>query len=315
MIRDLDAKPELTVIIVSYNTKQMTLNAIETLFEHASEIDMQVIVWDNASVDGSCDAIAKAFPQVELHRSPDNIGFAAGNNRAAESAAGEWLLLLNSDTEVLPGSIQSLLVFAKKNPQAGIVGGRTLFADGTLNATSCFNRMTLWSLFCYSTGISKLFPNSVFDPERSVSKNMDEVQRVDIVTGCFFLLRTELWQELEGFDLRYFMYAEETDLCLRAAERGYTPMVTPEATIIHHGGASAASSATKQQQSYRGKATIIRDHFGSSKRSLALSMLWFTVLNRHLGHSVLRALGQPASDRTDMWAAMWKHRKDWIKGY
>ena len=308
-------RPELSVIIVSYNTREMTLKAIETLYEQASDITMEVIVWDNDSKDGSCDAIAEAFPQVILHRSPDNLGFAAGNNRAAEGATGEWLLLLNSDTETLPGAIQNLLAFAKAHPEAGIVGGRTLFADGSLNATSCFNKMSVWSLLCYSTGLSMVLPNSPFDPERTVSVNMDKVQQVDIVTGCFFLLKTELWRELGGFDLRYFMYAEETDLCLRAAKRGYKPMVTPEATIIHHGGASAISSAVKQQQSYRGKATIIRDHFGSVRKRLALGMLWFTALNRHAGHSLLQVLGRPANDKSDMWKAVWERRRDWLKGY
>ena len=310
-----DQAPELSVVIVSYNTREMTLKAIETLYEQASDIGLQVIVWDNDSRDGSCDAIAEAFPQVELHRSPDNLGFAAGNNRAAEGATGEWLLLLNSDTEVLPGAIQNLLAFAKGHPEAGIVGGKTLFSDGSLNATSCFNRMTVWSLLCYSTGLSMVLPNTLFDPERSVSVNMDEVQQVDIVTGCFFLLKTELWCELGGFDLRYFMYAEETDLCLRAAKKGYRPMVTPDATIIHHGGASAISSAVKQQQSYRGKATIIRDHFGAVRKQAALAMLWFTALNRHAAHSLLRLFGRPESDKSAMWKAVWERRSEWLKGY
>lgn len=309
-------RPQLSVIIVSYNTREMTLRAIETLYEQAHDVTMQVIVWDNDSADGSCDAIAERFPQVELHRSPDNLGFAAGNNSAAETANGEWLLLLNSDTEVLPGAIQNLLAFAKSHPDAGIVGGKTLFKDGSLNATSCFNRMTVWSLFCYSTGISRLFPNvSLFDPERIEGEKMDEIRQVDIVTGCFFLLKTALWRELGGFDLRYFMYAEETDLCLRAAKRGYKPMITPDATIIHHGGASAISSAVKQQQSYRGKATIIRDHFGSVRGRLALGMLWFTALNRHASHSALRMLGRPANDKADMWRAVWDRRRYWLKGY
>lgn len=307
--------PELSVVIVSYNTREMTLKAIKTLLDECKDVSLEVIVWDNDSQDGSCAAIAEAFPDVQLHRSPDNLGFAAGNNRAAEGARGEWLLLLNSDTEVLPGAIQNLLAFAKANPQAGIVGGRTLFADGSLNATSCFNKMSVWSLLCYSTGLSMMLPNSPFDPERSVSVNMDQVQQVDIVTGCFFLLKTELWRELGGFDLRYFMYAEETDLCLRAGKLGYKPMVTPEATIIHHGGASAISSAVKQQQSYRGKATIIRDHFGGVRKRLGLAMLWFTALNRHLGHSLLQALGRPASDKSEMWKAVWERRGDWLKGY
>ncbi|WP_086606500.1 glycosyltransferase family 2 protein [Erythrobacter donghaensis] len=307
--------PELSVIIVSYNTREMTLKAIETLYEHASDIAMQVILWDNASADGSADAVAERFPQVELHRCPDNLGFAAGNNRAAETATGEWLLLLNSDTETLPGAIQNLLAFAKANPQAGIVGGRTLFGDGSLNATSCFNRMTVWSLFCYSTYLSQIFKgNPLFDTERVTGSMMDEVRQVDVVTGCFFLLKTELWRELGGFDLRYFMYAEETDLCLRAGKLGYRPMVTPAATIIHHGGASAISSATKQLQSYRGKATIVRDHFGALRKRAALALLWFTAFNRNAAYALFGLLGKGGSKR-DMWREVWNSRRNWLQGY
>lgn len=307
---------EISVIVVSFNTRDMTLKALETLYAHASDLRMQVILWDNASHDGSADAVAEAFPQVELHRCPDNLGFAAGNNRAAEFATGEWILLLNSDTETLPGSIQNLLAFAKAHPEAGIVGGRTIFADGTLNATSCFNRMTVWSLICYVTMISRWFPHSpLFNPERSVSGQMDRVRRVDIVTGCFFLLKTSLWRELGGFDLRYFMYAEESDMCLRAAKLGYRPMVTPDATIIHHGGASAVSSAKKQIQSYRGKVTIIRDHFGALARPVGLALLWLTALNRYIGHEIVGLFRQRESVQGEMWKTVWKQRKDWIQGY
>ena len=307
---------ELSVIIVSFNTREMTLRAIETLYEHASDITMQVIVWDNASSDGSAEAVAEAFPQVELHQCPDNLGFAAANNRASEFATGEWILLLNSDTETLPGSIQSLLSFAKDHPEAGIVGGRTIFEDGSLNATSCFNRMTVWSLFCYATMITRWFPESPFlNPERSVSGKMEQIQKVDIVTGCFFLLKTSLWRELGGFDLRYFMYAEESDMCLRAAKLGYRPMVTPDATIIHHGGASAVSSGKKQIQSYRGKVTIIRDHFGKVTKPMGLALLWLTAFNRYAAHRLIGLLRGRKSDQAQMWKSVWEQRKDWLRGY
>lgn len=308
--------PELSVIIVSYNTLEMTLKAVDTLYQHTSDIDLQVIVWDNASEDGSAEAIAKAFPTVELVAHDQNIGFAAANNRAAGHALGEWLLLLNSDTEVLPGAIQELLNFAKSNPNAGIVGGKTVFADGSLNPTSCFNRMTLWSLFCNATGLTKVLAgNSLFDPERLDGAKLDQIRKVDIVTGCFFLLKTELWKALGGFDLRYFMYAEETDLCLRAGKIGYRPMITPKATIIHHGGASAISSAVKQQQSYTGRATIIRDHFSSLRQPLGLAMLWLTVLTRHTGHSLLALVGRAQPEKRNKWRAVWERRDEWLKGY
>jgi GT2 family glycosyltransferase len=163
--------------------------------------------------------------------------------------------------------------------------------------------------------LTSLLPGSLFDPERRVSFRIDQAQEVDTVTGCFFLLRAELWRDLGGFDPRYFMYAEEVDLCLRAAKRGYRLMVTPDAQIIHHGGASVTSSAVKQQQIFRGRSTIVRDHFGAWRSWLGLGLLWFTALNRYLGYSLLQALGRPVNDKAEMWKANWHGRKGWIRGY
>ena len=189
---------------------------------------MRVVVLDNASDDGSADAVAAAFPQVELIRSPDNLGFARANNVIAETAATEWLLLLNSDTEVLPGAIDELLAFARANPAHGIYGGRTLFPDGSLNRGSCYDRLTPWSAFCHATGLVAAFRDSaLFDTENIGGWARDSVREVDIVSGCFFLIRTALWRELGGFDPRFFMYGEEVDLCHRARARGWRPVVTP----------------------------------------------------------------------------------------
>lgn len=302
---------------MSYNTRELTLKAIETLIEDTKHLSMQVVVWDNASTDGSADAIHAAFPTVELQRSPENLGFAAANNGAAKRARGDWLLLLNTDTEVLPGSIQNLLEFARNNyPEVGIFGGRTLFADGSVNATSCFNRMTVWSLFCNSIGLNNLLRDSaLFDPERIAADRMKETRYVDVVTGCFFLIKRDLWETLGGFDRRYFMYAEEWDLCYRTANLGYKLMINPDATIIHHGGASAISSATKQLQSYRGKATIVRDHFGAFGKPVGLALLWLTAFTRHFAHRALFQLGRPKPNSANMWEEVWQQRSEWLKGY
>ncbi|MEM9269456.1 MAG: glycosyltransferase family 2 protein, partial [Pseudomonadota bacterium] len=129
--------PDLTVIIVSYNTRDLTLKALETLYANTTRTAFHTVVLDNASGDGSADAIAAAFPQVELIRSEENLGFAKANNVVAAEATTEWLLLLNPDTEVHPNAIDHLMEFALAHPQAGITGGRTVFPDGSLNIASC----------------------------------------------------------------------------------------------------------------------------------------------------------------------------------
>ncbi|MDH5453308.1 MAG: glycosyltransferase family 2 protein, partial [Paracoccaceae bacterium] len=181
-------KQNLTVIVVSYNTRELTLAALRTLFAQTRDTAMKVVVFDNASDDGSADAIAAEFTNVQLIRSSENLGFARANNLVAEKADTEWLLLLNPDTEVHAGAVDRLVAFAQAHPKAGIYGGRTVFPDGSLNMASCWMRITPWSTVCSAFGLSAIFPNSaIFNPEAIGGWQRDTVRDVDIVVGCFFL--------------------------------------------------------------------------------------------------------------------------------
>ena len=273
---DAPQTPELTVIVVSYNTRALTLRALETLFEATRETTFRCVVYDNASEDGSAEAIAEAFPQVELIAAAENIGFAAANNAVAERVTTPYILLLNPDTEVFDGAVDRLMSFARAEPQAGIWGGRTVFPDGSLNIASCWNRITLWSVFCRASGLSSILRGSeVFNPEAFGSWPRDTVREVDIVVGCFLLIRTDLWHRLGGFDLKYFMYGEESDLCLRAARDGFRPMITPDAEIMHLVGASFSANERKVVLVMKARATLIRDHWPGWKVPLGLGLMWF----------------------------------------
>lgn len=306
---------ELTVIVVSYNTRDLTVRALETLFENAGEVSLHVVVWDNASHDGSADAVAARFPQVELIRSEQNVGFAMANNAVAELATTPWLLLLNPDTETYPAAIENILAFGKRHPEAGIVGGRTVFPDGSLNIASCWNTMTIWSLFCSATGLALAFSKTTFfNPEGIGGWQRDSVRRVDVVVGCFLLIRTSLWRELGGFNPRYFMYGEEHDLCLRAARLGYRPMITPDAQIMHLVGASSSKREDKILRLMRSKATLIRDHWGPLRAPFGLAMLWLWIAGRRV-MSLLIGLVSGKSEKCAQWRRIWQDRREWIKGY
>ncbi|MEL6103970.1 MAG: glycosyltransferase family 2 protein, partial [Pseudomonadota bacterium] len=139
-------EPTVSVVVVSYNTKEMTLECLRSVCRETS-VPYQLIVVDNASTDGSPDAIAQEFPDVDFLREPENFGFALANNKAiTEYARGEYVLLLNPDTVVLDGAIDKVVAFARANPMARIWGGRTLFGDRSLNPTSCWRRLTLWNV-------------------------------------------------------------------------------------------------------------------------------------------------------------------------
>jgi hypothetical protein len=304
-------KAELTVIIVSYNTRELTLKAVETLIANAGSVAMKIVVHDNASADGSAEAVAQAFPEVEVVAHPENIGFARANNLVAERVDTEWMLLLNPDTETHPRAIENLLAFARAHPEAGITGGRTVFPDGSLNPASCWRRMTLWSLFSNAVGLAQLFPDSeLFNREAMGGWQRDSVREVDIVVGCFLMIPTALWRKLGGFDPRYFMYGEEADLCLRARKLGYRPMITPDAQIMHLVGASTAVRADKAVAVLRAKATLVRDHWPPALAPIGVGLLKFAALTRRIGAAFL-----PEGERRERLLGTWRKRREWAAGY
>ncbi len=311
------AAADVTVIVVSYNTRDLTLKCLATLYAETRQTAFRCVVIDNASEDGSADAVARAFPQVELIRSSENLGFARANNQVAARAETEWLLLLNPDTEIHDGAIDRLLAFARANPQAGITGGRTVFPDGSLNIASCWMRITPWSAFCNATGLSSVFAGSgLFNPEGIGGWARDSVREVDIVVGCFLMIPRALWNELGGFDLKYFMYGEEADLCLRARALGYRPMITPEAEIMHLvGAASGAFQARKYAMIAKARMTLIRDHWPGPLVPFGAAMLRLWAGSRALALGMVARITGKKRDSARKWAEIWATRRDWLEGY
>ncbi len=308
------ATAELTVIVVTWNTRELTLRCLETLFENTPNLNMRVIVADNGSEDGSADVIAERFPQVDLIRNEADFGFARANNEAMKRVDSDWVLLLNPDTEVHPRAINNLLAFSKQHPEAGITGGRTVFPDGSLNPASAWNKTTAWSLFCYLSGLTIACKrSSFFNPEAIGGWKRDTVRHVDVVQGSFFMLPTALWRKLGGFDRRYFMYGEEADMCLRAAAMGYRPMITPDAEIMHLGGASAPRGV-RLLQNWTAKTTTIRAHWPKLLVPVGLTELWLACATRALASAAHGKLMGRSLENND-WVLMWSKRREWMAGY
>ncbi len=310
---------DISIVIISYNTRDLTLECIRSVLRETRSAEYEIIVLDNQSRDGSADAIEAEFAgSVRLIRSPDNVGFAAGNNIAAELARGQKLLLLNPDTIVRGGAIDKLLGFAAEHPTCGIWGGRTTFLDGSLNPTSCWRRLSLWVLFCSLLGLTRLAPRSeLLNSECYGRWQRDTVRHVDIVTGCFFLVTTDLWRRLGGFDPVFFMYGEEADLCLRARKLGARPIITPAAEIVHYGSASDTIHADKAVAVLKGKATLIRRHFSRLRRPVGLALLAAMPSVKVATYSVCGyLLRRPQYLITaGFWREVGKRRRDWISGY
>jgi hypothetical protein len=254
---------------------------------------------------------------VRLIRSPVNLGFAAGNNRARQEARGERFLLLNPDTRVCGDAIDRLLAFSIAHPEAGITGGRTLNDDGSLNPWSCRGRPTAWGLFCQAVGLTSAFRrHPLFDPASLGRWQRDSVREVDVVVGCFLMITRELWDRLGGFDASFFMYGEETDLCLRARQLGFRPMITPDAAVVHHGAASEPSEAGKLVRLFAAHVLLFRKHWPPAARPFGRAMLRLWAASRWLAGGALGALGRrSAGERGRVWGEVWRRRAEWLPGY
>lgn len=303
---------ELTVIVVSFNTRKLTIECLEALYTESAGLEMQVIVVDNASEDGSADAIERNFPDIELIRLEENIGFARANNLAGEHARGEWILLLNPDTVVLDRAIPRLLEYARQQKRPMIYGARTLFPDGSLNPTSVWGRPTLFSSFCFASGLTALSRwVPVFDRESMRGWSRDTTRPVDIVSGCFLMLPREVWEKLGGFDTSFFMYGEDFDLCLRARSMGVSCMFYTESSLIHYGGASAQPQGDKVIRHLRAKQALMQKHWPAGAAAVGRTLLKLRVGTRVAAYSTLSLIGKGRMDARDAWGQAWRRRSEW----
>ncbi|MEX0338910.1 MAG: glycosyltransferase family 2 protein [Arenibacterium sp.] len=314
--------PVVSIIVVSYNTREMTLACIESVYAETS-LPFELVVVDNDSNDGSVEAIferfpAKDFPNLTVLPERTNHGFALAHNIALPHCTAPWLLLLNPDTVVIESAIDELLAFAKREPDAKIWGGRTLYGDGRLNPYSCWRRMTLWTVFCRTFGLTGIFPKSpLFNAEEYAGWARDTEAHVDIVTGCLFLTSRALWDELGGFSPTFTMYGEEADLCLRARKIGARPMITPKATIVHYGGASEPVAADRIIRVIRAKTELIHRHFPPATRAIGRGLFRLFPLSRRTVNGLAGSLLGKEGPRKQaiVWGEVWKRRSEWENGF
>jgi N-acetylglucosaminyl-diphospho-decaprenol L-rhamnosyltransferase len=228
----------LSVVVLSWNTQQLTLACLRALFAETPRHAREVIVVDNGSHDGSADAIAAAFPQVRLLRNPDNRLYAAGNNQGAALAVGEFVCTLNSDTEVRAGALDRLVDWLRDHPQYGAAAPRLCDPDGGVQQ-ACQRFPTLLTALCFDSWWGSFWPGS-FVQRRYLMRDFDHQQSrdVDQPPGACFLMRTAEWRELTGFDETLSLFYNDVDLCLRLWRRGRRIRYVAEALVMHHRGAS-----------------------------------------------------------------------------
>lgn len=270
----MSPEPPLPVsaVIISYNTRPMTLDCLGALFADLGA-DADVWVVDNASQDGSADAVRAAFPQVHLIENPDNAGFGAANNLALQRASGEFLLLLNSDAFVQPGAVAALTQCLKSHPKAGIAAPRLLNPDGSLQR-SCYRFPSPGRAWLENFGLSGLLARHPAAGDYSRWAH-DSERPVEWAGGACLLVRRESYREAGGFDEAFFMYQEETDWQRRIRDCGWDIVFTPSASVTHLGGASGASEQARINRYFFDSLDYyIRKHHGlAGLVSLRLAMI------------------------------------------
>jgi len=253
--------PDLSICIVNWNTRSDLEQALCSVLQADPDLRTEVIVFDNASSDGSPERVEQQFPNVKLIRNPDNVGFARGYNLAVSYATGRHLLLLNPDTVTRPGALKALVGFLDAHPKAGAIGPRLLNSDGSRQYSCRRFPQPLAAVF-RNTPLGRLFPRNRYTREYLMTDcDHSREAEVDWVSGAAMCLRREAWEQVGGFDEGFFMYAEDMDWCYRAHAAGWEVWYTPSAEIVHRIGRSSDQVPFKMVvEFHRSMARFYRKH-------------------------------------------------------
>jgi len=272
-----------------------------------SNLQTEVIVVDNASSDDSVAMIEEEFPQVRLIANSENEGFTVGNNQGIAASRGQYILLLNPDTEVVGNALTTMVEYLDDHPRVGALGPQLLNPDGSIQS-SRRRFPTLATAFLESTILQQWFPhNRVTRHYYTTDRPNDEIQEVDWVTGACLLARREAIEEVGPLDEGFFMYSEELDWCRRAKERGWKVVYLPTARVIHHGGQSSEQVKSFQHAQFqRSKIRYFRKHHGPWQAEVLRLFILATYLYQLIAEALKWLVGHKRPLRAKRVKAYWE---------
>lgn len=229
---------DVSVILVSYNTVEMTKKALSHLFASTGDYKMEVFIIDNDSKDRSAEILRREYPDITLIENTKNVGFGRANNQALAKIKSRYVLLLNTDAFVEPDTLSKTVQYMDGHPQCGILGTKFLGRDGSLQP-SCRFFPTPWNIFLERSGLKRIFKHAKMVDD--MSWDHASVRNCDWVPGCYYLIRKEVIDQVGLFDSRYFLYYEEIDHCFAAKSAGWQVTFFPHTSVVHLGGESAKS--------------------------------------------------------------------------
>ena len=228
---------DVTICIVSYQTRNLLRDCLNSIFDTAGSLSFEVIVVDNHSDDGTVEMVNAEFPGVRLLVNDHNAGYTRPNNQAMRESKGRYIVLLNPDTVVKPKAIAGLFGFLEVNPQIGIVGPKVLNRDGTLQKQCRRSEARPWDSFCYFSGLSRLFPHDRrFAGYLMTYLDENMTHEAEAVSGSCMMIRRQVIEQIGYQDENFFAYQEDTDYCRRARLAGWKVFYNPLAQITHYGG-------------------------------------------------------------------------------
>ena len=255
----MNHSPDLSILLVSYNCKQYLLGCLASIYRARLDLTCEVIIVDNASADGTVEAVQEQFPQAALIANAGNPGLAAATNQALARSSGRYVLYLNPDTEVSKETLEGVVRFADAQPKAAAFCCRLLNDDGSLQH-SCFRFPNLRMAFY---GFFPLVPMDSEANGRYPTENYQRVFEPEHVLGAFLLVRREVIEQLGAWDEGFFMYFEETDFCYRLKRAGHTTLYTPDFSLVHYGGRSTSQVSEKMSVAFfRSQSLYYRKNYG-----------------------------------------------------
>ncbi len=290
---------DLSIIIVSYNTEEMTTRCLQTLLKslQSEKSSVEVIVVDNASSDSTAkklELLQKEYKkndiQLTIILNSKNLGYSKANNKGAAVSSGRYLLFLNSDVLVGGISFEDLINKMDNDPKTGAMTVKVLLPDKTLDPASHRGFPTVWRSFSYFTGLENLFGkipgiNRLFGGYHLTFLNLNKSHEIDSATGAFYLVRKDVFEQVKGFDESFFMYGEDIDLSFSIKKLGYKILYDPQYTVLHlkyQSGIKSKDTAiqSKTKSYFYDAMRIFYDKHYAKTNSAFVNKLVHNVINR-----------------------------------
>ena len=303
-----ERQPVISAIIVSWNTRKLTLDCVDSLVNTLLALATEIIVVDNASSDDTVEQLRARHPQVKLIANQENLGFARANNLGMTVCTGQYVALINSDVVVPRDCLEKIVQFMDRHPDIGMLGPKMILRDGSIGV-SVYKSPTVWKWFCNALGLSVAFKNSDTFANFELS-NFDytKTQDVEVLTGWFWVVRSSALQKVGVLDDQFFMYGEDLDWPKRFRDAGWRVTYYAEAQAVHYCGASSDRAPVRfYVEMNRANLQYFRKHH----KPLAVAGFWLAMMLQH----VVRVLGYGAvylSKKKDRATVAHKIKRSWI---